>query len=257
MTINHDKKAIFINVPKTARTYISRNLVENYGFVEYLQAKKNHNEEYNIINENIFGCPFANKIDGILQYYKYSDELNKLMYMDMEKWDTYYKFTFVRNPYDRCVSGYNYIVNLDFNKKLLKKYNDKSNNNIKIKPISFNNFYSNKKYMKTQDYVYIHTFQNQTKNLIDIDNTIKFDYIGKYENLEEDFIKILKQIGFSDDEISHNIIPVNVGTHKKFDEYYDSNEILTTINNLFIDDFKNFGYNMYENLEDFKSSVNS
>lgn len=38
--INHDKKAIFINVPKTARTYISTNLVENYGFVEYLYAKK-------------------------------------------------------------------------------------------------------------------------------------------------------------------------------------------------------------------------
>ena len=43
-SINHDKKAIFIHIPKTAGCYIRENLSRHYGFTTFLSERVDHIE---------------------------------------------------------------------------------------------------------------------------------------------------------------------------------------------------------------------
>jgi len=118
------------------------------------------------------------------------------------------------------------------------------------------------------DYGYFHTFISQYDHLIDNNNNININYIGKFENLNEDFIKVLCNIGIS--EINHtkyledNII-INSSSQGKmhydktdktdktnkslYTDYYDE-ECLQQINTYFEKDFKQFNFKMCKNREE-------
>ena len=86
--------------------------------------------------------------------------------MTPEKWDTYFKFCFVRNPYDRFISGWNHLA-----KKIpFKKY------------VHFDKF--------VDDMEYIHIFMPQYRHVIDFKNNLNVNFVGRFENLENDFIYI-------------------------------------------------------------------
>ena len=117
-SINHDKKSIFFHIGKTAGIYIRNSLSDHYNFNLYLLKRPDHKEYCSTdirLNNNLTFC--TNK--GIVQYYKTSEYLTDYMDMDETKWNEYFKFCFVRNPYDRAVSGWNYLMeteklNIDF-----------------------------------------------------------------------------------------------------------------------------------------------
>jgi hypothetical protein len=214
-SVNHDLKAIFIHIPKTAGTYISKRLEENYGFKTYLLKRPDHKsfclsmDKTNITHEN--------KIHGTLMYYKTSPYINNIMNMNKKKWDTYFKFCFIRNPYDRLVSGWNYV----------NKYN-----------IPLANFININKSLT--DWDYWHVFMNQSRHIINEKGKIGVDYIGRYEQLEEHFEVILKQIGI------HNIthcknVKINSKKHKDYKTYYDE-ELINKVYLQFKEDFDNFEY---------------
>jgi len=128
--INHDIKAIFIHIPKTGGTYIGPTLVKYYGFKSYLPLIHAKRPDHNIAckiryfrrvltGNNTYDNSFFNKILGILVYCKTSEYLTKEMNMDAEKWGTYTKFCFIRNPYDRAISGWKHfksIFNINIDK---------------------------------------------------------------------------------------------------------------------------------------------
>jgi hypothetical protein len=234
-SINHEKKAIFIHVPKTAGTFCSENLEKFYGFKYYQFRRPDHDEIVNTksyINNIIENYKEGNKIYYLLAYFKHtphnrkmgvyeyastSDYLNKKVDMNDEKWKSYYKFAFVRNPYERFISGYSYSIN-SINRK-----------------ITFEDYLNSKEYVT--DFEYFHTFMPQSKHIFLNENNI-CNFIGNFENLEDDLKQVLLNIGFKEDEIIHEHNIKNKSTHNSLQYYIKTQDILNKLNNVFEEDFR-------------------
>jgi len=212
-SINHEKKAIFIHIPKNGGSYISEILSKNYGFKNYYLHRPDHKFFCLGIDNSV--DKHENKIHGTLIYYKTSPYINRIMNMNENKWNNYYIFTFIRNPYDRIVSGWNYCN----------------------KNISFKN------YMKLENNVnsfdYWHTFMSQSRHIIGNNGKININFIGKFELLEHDLKIVLNNIGFK--YITHISFKKNSKKHNNYKSYY-TNEILINVNEIIKEDLKNFDY---------------
>ena len=258
-SINHDLKSIYIHIPKNGGSYINTVLMSYYKFKNIRLTREDHNE----FNENFdekYNKKFSNMDDdeirigfvnirtkGILRYYMGCKEYNEKIGMDEEKWNNYYKFTFIRNPYDKIVSAYNFI-----NKNCSNKYK------------SFKEFLQNKD--NCDNWEYSHAFITQYQNLIDLNENLKINYLASFDNMNSELVYILKNIGI--DKISHSLLlekNTRMNENKNytpFYEYYDD-ETLSIVNELFKEDFENFsnyehfGFKKFVNLSEFKkNSIN-
>jgi hypothetical protein len=238
-SINHDKKAIFIHIPKTGGTFIRENLEKYYGFKFYILKRADH-DKFCKVNEfnknNNFKQFVSNRVHGVLKYAKTSNYINRMINMNKEKWDSYKIFCFVRNPYDRLISGWNFL---------------KSKHDINI-PFDQYIFQED----SVSDFEYIHSFMSQYKNMIDENDNFKVDYLGKFENLEEDFKNILLKIGFDENEINHDKEKKNNFSHFPYKDIIDNQVLLDRVNEVCNEDFENFFYNKVEKIEDLKNNIN-
>lgn len=214
-SINHNKKAVFIHIPKNGGSYIADILSKNYEFKNYYIQRPDHHIFTKGIDLSV--DKHENKLFGTLIYYKTSNYINNIMNMNEYKWNTYFIFTFIRNPYDRIVSGWNYV----------NKYN-----------IEFKNFINFN--TKSSSYDYWHVFMQQYKHIIDINNKIRCNFIGQFENLEIDLKFILNKLGYI--KIIHIPFKKNSKEHKNYKIYYENNEILEKVNNIIKDDLYIFKY---------------
>jgi len=216
-SINHSKKSIFIHIPKNGGSYIAEILSKHYGFTNYYLQRPDHLHFCGIKDKSV--DKHENKIHGTLIYYKTSPYINNIMKMTKEKWNSYFIFTFIRNPYSRIVSGWNYC----------NKYNIPFENYLNI------GFQSN-------SYDYWHTFMTQSRHLIDTNGKIRCNYIGYLENIENDIKIILNTIGFNNNQIIHKKSMKNSKKHKNYKDYYKNNDILNKVNEIYKEDFDNFKF---------------
>ncbi|MBA6412293.1 sulfotransferase family 2 domain-containing protein [Parahaliea sp. F7430] len=104
------------------------------------------------------------------------------------KYNKYYKFSFIRNPVDRLVSGYTYLRN-GGNKQAddmlvanyLRKY---KNFESFVEQEILSGFMTNH-----------HIFRPQSWYLCDWSGDIKVDFLGSYENIDEDFKFVADKLG--------------------------------------------------------------
>jgi hypothetical protein len=243
-SINHNLKAIYFHIPKVGGLYIEKVLQKFYNFQTFYITADNHSayfSEDNNRNDNRNNISefkgFLNiRTKGIYRYFINSRNFNYISNMNDEKWKTYKKFTFIRNPYERCISAYKYL-------ELYKK-------NIPLE-----NYLSSTSILN--NYEYVHLIISQYDHLVNNDDSFDFDYIGKFENLNEELITILLKIGIT--ELKHlyyieNNITVNSYKEKECEKKYLKNNYLNDnvmhlINNLFQNDFKKFDYIIYDSYE--------
>ena len=236
-SINHDLKTVFIHVHKTGGTYLSYMLHKYYGFKNYYLRRPDH-EKFcalkNQANKSKKYINYENRIHGVYVYYKTSAELNRKMGMNQQKWENYYKFCFIRNPYDKIVSAWFHI----------NRFN-----------IPFKNFLNLGN--TCNDVEYMHMFMPQVRNIINEKGHINMNYIGHFENLENDFRAILGQIGIKN-IIHETDKKMNVRNHLHYTEYYDQ-ETLDKVNFILREDFANLDYPKILNINLLKkiSSLNT
>ena len=252
-SINHKLNAIYFHIPKTAGSYIQNTLDTNYEFNNYMHMLRPDFEKFNDFNKEKYleekdiykVFPYKNRMFGINNYYSDSPELKEMMCLDNGKWEECFKFTFVRDPYSRFISGWNFILG---------------------NPHMSENIHENEEYHRCEDLMYCiehiedfsdiaynHIFLPQWDHVINKDGINDIDFIGKQENLEEDLKIALEKIGIT--ELKHNKekkVNKNKVDYVYYKDYY-TQEILDFVNKHFDKDFIEFDYKKYELLEDFKN----
>jgi len=133
-------------------------------------------------------------------------------------WDEYFTFSFVRNPWDRVISWIRY------RDKRWKLYGGELNPSIIKEEMNKNPGNS-----QTASYHYF-LFSNCGKILLP-------KYIGRFENLQEDFNIVCDKIGIPRQELPHK----NKTRHKHYTEYYD-NETMEIVAEKYAKDIEMFGY---------------
>lgn len=141
----------------------------------------------------------------------------------------YFKFTFVRNPWDRLVSVYHefkkrgnrYSEMVTLDKPLLSEF-DITNNNIE----NFRNFCKNLNNSHWRNDLFFHNqYDYVTKNNEDI-----MDFIGRYETLNDDWYKIRDKIGYGGVELLRGRESgprgnIRESIHEPYRNYYTQVEI--------------------------------
>jgi len=250
-SINHKLNAIYFHIPKTAGTYIQSTLDEYYNFTSYNFFIRS---DYHIFNNtNKYQCinlydyvkigPFTGRTYGVNNYYSGSEELMQMMMITKEQWKSSFKFTFVRDPYTRFISAWNFILSTPkISENLLDNDNYEKFENLQY-------FIDNRD--ELSDNAYNHIFLTQYNQILNSDGFNDMDFIGKHENLENDLEIVFKKIGINN--IIHNkevILNKNKVDFNYYKTYY-TQEILDFVNTYFNDDFIVFNYKKISKLEDF------
>ena len=216
MPVSHQHKIIFVHVPRTGGSGIEHVLEicgdDNQGTLTPPRP------------DMLFGL-VGNKA---LQHLTAMDIRNHL---GREIYDRYFKFAFVRNPYDRVVSEYHVRqrllprVKLSFRDFVLKRIAQKNRSGLW------------KLFLSGAEKVLEDQFEAQADYVFDNDGTRLVDFIGKYENLQVDFEKICVRAG-----IKAVTLPVmNRSKHEGYRNYYDG-ETRKKIGEIYKKDIEAFGY---------------
>jgi chondroitin 4-sulfotransferase 11 len=180
--ISHDYQCIFTHVPKTA----GKSIRYLYGLPEFEQ-------DYKADGRSI-ECAYGHK--------------RLFEFLTEEYFSRYFKFAFVRNPFDRIVSAYFYLDNGGCNEV------DKQFREIHLAPYkgNFAAFAEELPRLVTAPH-----FQPQIVWLCDNRRTLLTDFIGRYETFEQDLSVVSKTIGLS----FHKVPLLNASKHKPYRTYYD------------------------------------
>jgi hypothetical protein len=240
--INDEKKLLFLHIPKCGGCYIRTILLNNYNYNDFFAGTIHHKltEFCDKIDNNV-NDKHTITIKGKYRYFTSHQNYDEKKYKD------YYKYTFVRNPYDKLHSAYYYlkenikddtIRGLYENMELFVDFKTFINNISRINNIS-----------------YFHAFITQYNQLINEDGIIDMNYIGNVETLDEDFLQILN---INNIDIKHqNVLfkneKINTANRENIFDDYDE-EMLKFVNEYFKTDFLYFNYIQYNNINDFKTN---
>jgi hypothetical protein len=213
-------KYIFIETPKVACSTIKISL-------QRLELEKES------FNRDRFEDVHVREFSPLLQLTQLPDFEEYLERND------FFKFCFVRNPYSRLLSCYlDKILNPTVfkEKESVLAFMGLNINDIDY-PISFGDFVSviEKQSLLEMDYHW------RPQTYLTCQSTIKYDFIGKLENFENDFNHASKYISPELDKYYSPEVRHQTGANKRLQKYYDD-DLFERVYNIYEVDFVNFSY---------------
>ena len=208
MIISHKYKFIFFAVPKTATHAIRFALRPHLG-----QDDEEHVFSFKPSKLNIDA--FQDRKNGHFTV----DEIKP--YLSEEIWNTYYKFSFVRNPFDRFIS-------LCFFHFKALKHTSEHVDQLVLK------FASSSSESKPE------LFKPQTRFLYDGGRQTPLDYIGRFENIQNDFNKVCHTLNIP----STKLEMINSSIHEPYLTYYKNEDLLDLVEEMYKEDILHFGYSL-------------
>ena len=207
--ISHDKKCIFIHIPKCGGTSVE----------DVIWPKEQGRTEEDLWMG--FVSRFENKYQtGGLQHllaWQVREEVG------LDVFRTYYKFAFVRNPWDRVVSQFAYMQQ----RPDLMDY---------LGMNSETEFKSYLELIRLKEHV---QWMPQVQFLLDHDGSLLVDRIGRLESFNEDCAQIFDALGLALDQLPGH---VNRSKRQAFQYYYSDSEAVEIVANIFADDISFLGY---------------
>jgi len=190
-------KCIFLHIPKAAGLSISQTLFGNFG-------------------------PCHLRYDWFVKHF------------GAETTKAYYKFTFVRNPWDRLHSAYHFLKkgginedNVEFAKRRLSHIS------------SFEQFVHEWLNEETIDEYWHFVPQYKFITVAENPDRIMADFTGRFETLDDDFKRLIKLLGFKHVNLVH--INSNSEKQKRYITEY-SKEMIVKVGNLYQQDINLLGY---------------
>lgn len=205
MIISHKHKFIFFAMPKTGTHAIREALREHLDPDDW--------EQQSLFGKTALPIPqLAALGHGHISVRQVKRHLPE------DVWNTYFKFAFVRDPYDRFISTYFFL-----NRGQLVAGEDETRNMkeaIQFKP------YNSMLLVAPQHHL-----------ITERDGTIGIDYVARYEDIQAAYEHICGQIGIPTKILTKK----NTSDHKPSNSYYDS-ELRTLVSNFYRTDFELLGY---------------
>jgi hypothetical protein len=137
--------------------------------------------------------------------------------MPPELFESYFKFAFVRNPWDRLVSEYEFI-----------RRRPDHGRHSKVMKMGFEKYivYQSKRFDA-----------HQINMLADKNGNLLMDFIGKFENLHDDWNRVTDKLGIENKELTHR----KKAGIKDYNSYY-TDESRALVSELWKRDIEAFGY---------------
>jgi hypothetical protein len=209
--ISHKYKCIFVEVPKTGSASVRAILGRPWKPHLNLWQIKNHMENY--------WTHVDGRTNRVLEVFYLTLPKQRRIDIGRKQFETYFKFGFVRNPWDRVVSLYE--------RKEAGQLRDK---------MTFEQFVD---WIQYSSATCIHSLPQryQLDWFVDPNGNVVADFIGKFERLNEDWTFIAKKLGI-DETLPHRRANPR---EQHYTEYYDARtrEVIT---NKFKIDIEHFGY---------------
>ena len=157
--------------------------------------------------------------------YKHLSNPKNQITVTSKQYKSYYKFTVVRNPWDRAYSWYKNVMRDELHQKSYGVSGD----------ISFNDFlklFAGKLALRPQTYW-----------LKDFNGNMPFDFIGRFENLNEDFGQVSSSLGLYNIKLPHIL-------HGGKDDYRDhyNNKSIQIVSEVYMEEIGLFGYKFEKNV---------
>ena len=252
-------KLIFIHIPRTGGTSIENffidrynteeECIENFNFEEYVDHFEDLTSlwlslDYKGASKYEFGknhfLKFGHKENRIVEipsfcksyWFNYFDGKKWLQHASIKDFNNqkdYFKFAFVRNPWDRAVSDWVYLQEQADIKPTepLKNY------------LLEEGFFATINHLNNRDGREDH-FATQSSFIVE-NKDIAVDFVGKFENFQEDFNIVCDKIGIVQQKLPHE----NKTIRKHYTEYYDD-ETRQIVAEKYAKDIEYFGYKFGE-----------